>query len=189
MDRLAEQIERNGTALAAQVADDIVERVASEASAGPRGPGRALELARYASIRARGFMDEAKARIDSPDLRPFPPSPLDRGIEELERATHAWPRRDPFRMPFFGFVYALCAAFVIAGLAHLVLVTGLQLSGPGIFWLCARSARRRPARRFTTDCGVISAVITTGSARRETTSIKPWSATCAATSSSTFAAG
>lgn len=129
MDRLAERIERNGTALAERITDALGERVRGEILSGPRGPGRALELVRYAATRARGLKDQARARIDAPDLRRFPENPLDAGVAEVERAAHAWPRRDPFRLRILSALCALCIAFAVAGLCHLFIVT-VVLSAP-----------------------------------------------------------
>ncbi|MEM9488640.1 MAG: hypothetical protein AAGC55_05820, partial [Myxococcota bacterium] len=126
MDRLAVQIERNGTELARRLASELDQRINREALASPRGPGRALEFARYAATRAHGLAEDARTRIDAPDLRPFPLSPLTDGVDAIDRACAAWPRRNPFRLRWLGLACVLCATFLFGSFIHL-----------GLSWLLA----------------------------------------------------
>ena len=118
MDRLARQIERNGTSLVDEAEHAVLERVRAEMSESPRGPLRALEFAAYAHTKAKGLEAEAQDTIASPNLRRFPPSPLDGGIAAIAEATEARPRHSPFRMQLFGWLSIFLGTFMIGALVH-----------------------------------------------------------------------
>ena len=124
MDRLAVQIESNGTGLASDTEDELLDRLRNEMGNSTRGPLRALEFARYASTHAHQLMNDAQASIASPNLHRFPPSPLDRGVAAIQEATDARPRRSPFRMRFFGGLSVLLGTFLIGSLVHAVFMHG-----------------------------------------------------------------
>lgn len=119
MDRLAAQIEHNGTALAGELDARVCDRLRDELAVGPRGLARALELARYAGATARGLRDAARARIDAPDLPRFPPSPLDACTAAVHEAAASWPRREPARMRLLGGVAVALGTLVLGSLVHL----------------------------------------------------------------------
>lgn len=123
MDRLAKQIEANGTELAIKVEAEIMSKVRAHALASPRGPERALEFARYAMERAHSLRDEIQRDMEAPNLRPFPASPLASGMEAIRLAAHAWPRQRPPRMRLIGGLAALVSAFMVAALVHMAIRT------------------------------------------------------------------
>ena len=112
MDRLAAGIERNGKATLEATAKALAERVDAEVASGPRGHARALEILRDAHTRAKGLYAEVSSEIESPDLAPFPASPLDAKIAALEEAAFARPRA--YRMRVFGVLGAALGACLVA---------------------------------------------------------------------------
>ena len=124
MDRLAVQIESNGTGLASEAEAVVLERLREEMASSTRGPLRALEFARYASTHAHRLKEEAQATIASPNLPRFPSSPLESGVAAIQEATEARPRRSPFRMRFFGALSVLLGTFLIGSLIHAAFALG-----------------------------------------------------------------
>jgi hypothetical protein len=100
MDRLALEIEKCGKASLERVQEELAEAIKREVEAGPRGHARAIEILRDALTRAKGKKEEVEAEIESPDLSPFPGSPLDAGLYAIHEAAFYRPRR--FRMNIFG---------------------------------------------------------------------------------------
>lgn len=133
MDRLAEQIERNGTALVADSLDTLRARVRGELAAGPRGLARALAVARYAAATARGRCEAVRARIDAPNLGRFPALPLADLLADVHEAAAAWPRHTPARMPLFAAVAGASGSLAAAGMVHLGAET---LGWPLPWWAC-----------------------------------------------------
>lgn len=133
MDRLAEQIERNGTALVVETLDALRARVQRELAAGPRGLARALAVARYAAESARGQCQAVRARIDAPELGRFPSLPLEDLLADVHEAAAAWPRHTPARMQRFTAVAGACGSLAAAGFVHL----GAEALGwPLPWWAC-----------------------------------------------------
>lgn len=113
MDRLAAGIERNGKATLERALADLAKQIDRDVAVGPRGHARALEFLRDAHTRAKGLLDEVCAEIESPDLQPFPGSPLDSGVTAVVEAAFARPR--PYRMKVFGAIAGVLGACLTAG--------------------------------------------------------------------------
>jgi len=113
MDRLAAEIEKSGKATLERLTGALAERIARDVEAGPRGHARALEILRDARTRARGLRDEVEAEIESPDLDPFPSSPLDAGVQAIHEAAFFRPRG--YRMRIFGAIGMLLSTVLTAG--------------------------------------------------------------------------
>lgn len=134
MDRLANRIERNGTALAARAEQEMLARVREEIAASPRGPSRALEFARYAATRARGLVEATGREIASPNLRRFPPSPVHASVLAVKEAATARPRRE--RIRWFSILAVALAAPLFAGIVH----AGARFIVGGIPWWVSLAA-------------------------------------------------
>jgi hypothetical protein len=113
MDRLAAEIERSGKTTLERLTGALAERIERDVEAGPRGHARALEILRDARTRAKGLRDEVEAEIESPDLDPFPSSPLDAGILAIHEAAFFRPRG--YRMRIFGAIGILLSTALTAG--------------------------------------------------------------------------
>jgi hypothetical protein len=113
MDRLAAEIERSGKTTLEHLTGALAERIERDVEAGPRGHARALEILRDARTRAKGLRDEVEAEIESPDLDPFPSSPLDAGILAIHEAAFFRPRG--YRMRIFGAIGILLSTALTAG--------------------------------------------------------------------------
>lgn len=141
MDRLAAQIEHNGTALAGELDARICDRLRDELAAGPRGLARALDLARYAGATARGLRDAARARIDAPDLPRFPPSPLDTCTAAMHEAAASWPRHEPARMRLLGGVAVALGTLILGSLVYLAAAAiGPAWPRPSLPWWASGAA-------------------------------------------------
>jgi hypothetical protein len=116
MDRLAQRIETNGTTVAARAEHDMLARLRKEIAASPRGPSRALEFARYAATRARGLVEATGREIAAPNLRRFPPSPVQARVAAVREAAAARPRQD--RIRWFGVLAVILASPLLAGMVH-----------------------------------------------------------------------
>lgn len=113
MDRLAGEIERSGKSTLERVTRELAEAVAREVDAGPRGHARALEILRDARTRANGLLDEVEAEIESPDLDPFPASPLDARLYAVHEAAFFRPRK--LRMRIHGAIGIVLSTVLMAG--------------------------------------------------------------------------
>lgn len=113
MDRLAAEIEKSGKATLERLTAALAERIARDVEAGPRGHARTLEILRDARTRAKGLRDEVEAEIESPDLSPFPSSPLEAGVRAVHEAAFFRPRH--FRMRAFGAIGILLSTVLTAG--------------------------------------------------------------------------
>ncbi len=155
MDRLAEQIERNGTASARALTAEWATHAAAEVKEGPRGLARGLALIEYAADDVRGHCERAKRRLDAPELRGFPTSPLEDRLEAVYEAADAWPRHRPPRMRLFVLMSLLCGSAVFAGFIQLgaswlgyplpwwaSLLAGIALYGPGVSYELWRHRKR-----------------------------------------------
>lgn len=130
MDRLAAEIEKSGKSTLERLTSALAERIEREVEAGPRGHARALEILRDARTRAKGLRDEVEAEIESPDLDPFPSSPLDAGVLAIHEAAFFRPRA--FRMKIFGAIGIVLGTALTAGVILSVL-RGLVAPDPPYF--------------------------------------------------------
>lgn len=113
MGRLASELERNGKACLARLERELGDRVDEEVARGPRGHARALALCEEARARVGAVLEALSAEIEAPDLAPFPPSPLDARLGEVEQAAFARPRRT--RLKVFRALGTLLGAILLAG--------------------------------------------------------------------------
>lgn len=146
MDRLALEIEKCGKACLERCLRELAAGVKTEVESGPRGHTRALEALRDARSRAKGRLDEALAEIESPDLAPFPASPLDDKLKVIHEAAAFRPRL--YRMKIFGALAIGLGAALFAGVI-LGAYRGLVAPSPAFFDLAA-APPRGVARAFTT---------------------------------------
>ena len=116
MDRLALEIERNGTEMLRDLESEAATRVGEHIASGPRGGAHALEIIRYAITDASGRAAQAKRQIDAPDLPDFPKAPT--SVAGIIEAANARPRRKPFRMRALGLAMGAVATVLVAGLVN-----------------------------------------------------------------------
>lgn len=146
MDRLALEIEKSGKACLERVLGELASNIKKEVEAGPRGHARALEILRDAQTRAKGRWDEVLAEIESPDLAPFPESPLDAKLAPIHEAAFFRPRL--YRMKIFGGLAVFLGMALFAGVI-VGAYRGLVAPDPAFFNLAA-PAPRGLARSFVT---------------------------------------
>lgn len=113
MDRLAAEIERCGKATLGTLTADLEKHIVEEVNSGPRGHARALEMLRDAHTRTKALLDEVEAEIESPDLAPFPESPLNQGISAIQAAVFHRPRQE--RMKLFRILMSGLSSILISG--------------------------------------------------------------------------
>lgn len=130
MDRLAGEIERCGKTTQSALLADLEKHIAEELNTSPRGHARALEMLRDAATRARALREEVEAEIESPDLLPFPESPLNGALLAVIEAAFHRPRR--LRMQVFRALLGGVSSILISGI--LLGIFRVAGAAPGTFF-------------------------------------------------------